>query len=296
MKHLLLTITALSFIACSSKNNQSDAYGNFESTEIIVSSEVTGKIIDMKFDEGTEVSQNQLMCQIDTIPLSLQYDQLVANKTSIQAGIQKITTTIDVQKAQKAVIENDLKRIQNLLKENAATQKQLDDTEGQLNVINRQIDNTTSQLATVQAELKVMDTKIATLKDQINRCKIVAPADGTVLTRLAEQGELLTPGKPVFKMANLKEMYLRAYISGDMLPAIKIGQNVTVLIDADKTSNQTIAGTISWVASSAEFTPKIIQTKKERVDQVYAIKVKVINDGRVKIGMPGEVVFNASAQ
>jgi HlyD family secretion protein len=296
MKYILLTITALSFIACNSKDGQSDAYGNFESTEIIVSSEATGKIVDLQFDEGTEVAQGQFMCQIDTVPLSLQYDQLIANKQSVQAGIQKITTSIDVQKAQKAVIENDLKRTQNLIKENAATQKQLDDAQGQLNVINRQIENTQSQLITIQAELKVMDTKIATLKDQINRCRIVAPTAGTVLTRLAELGELLTPGKPVFKMANLNEMYLRAYVSGDMLPAIKIGQTVTVIIDADKESNQALPGTISWVSSSAEFTPKIIQTKKERVDQVYAIKVKVINDGRVKIGMPGEVVFKAKAQ
>jgi HlyD family secretion protein len=294
--NILLTITITTLISCSSNNKKSDAYGNFEATEIIVASELTGKVIDLQFDEGSTVKEGQMMLLIDTIPLFLQYEQLKASKQSVEAGLQKVYTAIQVQKAQKQVIETDLNRIKKLIKENAATQKQLDDAEGQLNITNKQIDNTSSQLASIQAELNVMDTKIATLADQIKRCKICAPTSGTVLTLLTEKGELLTPGKPVFKMANLDGMYLRAYVSGDMLPSIKIGQNVTVYIDQDKSSNQSLQGTITWISSSAEFTPKIIQTKKERVDQVYAIKVKVNNDGRVKIGMPGEVVFNTNQQ
>jgi HlyD family secretion protein len=291
MKNLIVILFPLIVWGCGNRNQKSDAYGNFESTEITVSAEASGRVLTASFNEGDEIAQGQILCVIDTVPLCLQRDQLLASRQSAQTGVRKVTTSIDVLKAQKQNVERDLVRIKQLKSENAATDKQLDDAQGQLTVIERQIDNTQAQQASVMAEIAVIDSKIASLNDQIARCTVKVPQSATVLNKLVEQGELVTQGKPVAKMANMGQMELRAYISGDMLPQLKIGQTVEVLIDADSKTNASMQGTITWVSSMAEFTPKIIQTKKERVDQVYAFKVTVKNDGRIKIGMPGEVMI-----
>ncbi len=193
--------------------------------------------------------------------------------------------------AQKEILEKDFQRLSNMLKDGAATQKQYDDVEGQMVVIDRQVKSHQAQLNSIVAEVAVVDTQIAALEDQLSRCRVRMPVRGTILQKFNQTGELAVAGKPLAKVADLERLYLRAYVSGNQLPNIKIGQKVTVLIDRDKKTNQSLEGTITWIASSAEFTPKIIQTKEERVDQVYAIKVLVLNDGRVKIGMPGEVKF-----
>jgi HlyD family secretion protein len=291
MKNLIILLLPLVVWGCGNSNHKSDAYGNFESTEVTVSAEVLGRAMAVNFNEGDALTQGHILCIIDTVPLCLQRDQLMASRQSAQTGVKKVSTNIDVLKAQKQIVERDLARLNQLKAENAATAKQLDDAEGQLTVIDRQIDNAQAQLASVLAEVAVIDSKIASMNDQIARCTIVAPITGTVLNKLVEQGELVAQGKPVAKMANLDQMELRAYISGDELPQLKIGQTVDVLIDADHKTNASMQGTITWISSSAEFTPKIIQTKQERVDQVYAFKVTVKNDGRIKIGMPGEVVI-----
>lgn len=289
----LMVLAIATITACGSGNRQSDAYGNFESTEITVSAEVSGKIMDMRVDEGDVVALGDVICLIDTVPLHLQKQQLVASKAAVTTGLRKVTTAIGVHQAQKQMIERDLTRLEQMRAENAATAKQLDDVTGQLDVINRQIDNTRAQMDGIQAEQAVADAKIASLTDQIARCRVVAPQSGSILSKLAETGELVALGKPLVKLANLDEMVLRAYISGDMLPRVRIGSKVTVLIDHDKKHNDTLEGTITWVSSTAEFTPKIIQTKEERVNQVYAFKVMVKNDGRIKIGMPGEVLLGS---
>lgn len=291
MKKPIAILLSIAIWGCGNRNSKSDAYGNFESTEITVSAEASGKITESNFNEGDVVPQGHLLCVIDTVPLYLQKQQLVASRQSAETGLRKVTTAIDVQKAQKQIMEKDLVRLQQLKSDNAATGKQLDDATGQLTVVQRQIENTAAQLASVNAEMAVIDTKIATLNDQLARCRVTAPQAGTVLNKLAETGEVVSTGKPIAKLANLEQMELRAYVSGDMLPYVKIGEQVDVLIDADAGSNATLQGTITWVSATAEFTPKIIQTKKERVNQVYAFKVTVKNDGRLKIGMPGEVIL-----
>lgn len=296
MKKLILAIVPLVLWGCGNGNNKSDAYGNFESTEFTISAEASGKIIESDFAEGDAVPQGKVLCVIDTVPLHLQKLQLEANKKAIETGLRKVTTAIDVLKAQKQIAEKDMARLEQMKAENAATQKQMDDAAGQLSVMQKQIDNTAAQIASIHAEIEVIDTKTASLNDQLARCKVTAPVQGTVLNKLAELGELVGTGKPIAKLANLDQMELRAYVSGDMLPRVKIGQKVTVLIDQTDKTNDTLEGTVTWVSPTAEFTPKIIQTKKERVNQVYAFKVTVKNDGRIKIGMPGEVMLQPLAQ
>lgn len=286
-----LVLSLFVLFACSSGDGKSDAFGNFEADEVLVSAEANGKITDLLFDEGDEIKKGQLLCIVDTIPFQLQKNQLIASKQAALVGLEKVRSTIAVQQSQKRIIEKDVDRVTKMIAAAAATQKQFDDATGQLDVITMQIANTKTQLATVNAEVAVINSKIASLSDQINRCKVVAPQNGVVLVKLSELGEMVGVARPILKMAPLNELYLRAYISGDMLHKVSLGQKVEVLIDLDKTNNQLLNGVVSWISSSSEFTPKIIQTKRERVDQVYALKVKVANDGRLKIGMPGELVL-----
>lgn len=290
-KYISILLVAAFAWGCSGDNGKSDAYGNFEADEVLISSESNGKVIQLKVDEGDKIEKGEVLCMIDTTALYLQKNQLLASRQAALVGLDKVKSAIDVQRTQKKVIEKDVDRITKMINEGAATQKQFDDATGQLNVINRQIINIETQLASVNAEVAVIDSKIASLNDQISRCYIKSPRTGVVLLKLSEEGEMIAVGKPVFKVAPLSEIYLRAYVSGDMLDDIALGQEVNVLFDLDNEENQLVKGKITWISASSEFTPKIIQTKKERVDQVYAFKVKVKNDGRLKIGMPGEVLL-----
>ncbi|MBN2167235.1 MAG: HlyD family efflux transporter periplasmic adaptor subunit [Marinilabiliaceae bacterium] len=291
IKYLSILLVVASLWSCSGNNGKSDAYGNFEADEVLISSESNGKVIQLNVSEGDKVEKGAEICVIDTMALHLQRNQLLASRKAALVGLDKVRSAIDVQKTQKSVIEKDVARITKMIAEGAATQKQYDDATGQLDVVNQQIINTQTQLASVNAEVGVIDSKIASMNDQIARCYIKVPQSGVILLKLAEEGEMVAIGKPVFKLAPLDELYLRAYVSGDMLDDIAIGQQVKVFFDLDEDSNQSTVGIISWISSTSEFTPKIIQTKKERVDQVYAFKVKVKNDGKLKIGMPGEVVI-----
>ena len=176
----------------------------------------------------------------------------------------------------------------------AATQKQLDDIKGQIRIIDKQILNIKTQFTAISKELDVLDAQTAMLTDQLKRCSIKPPTTGTVLETYVKQGELTAPGKPLYKMANLDKLNLKVYVSGAQLPNVKLGQEVEVIIDKTRKENQTLSGIITWISSEAEFTPKIIQTKEERVKLVYAVKVAVINDGSLKIGMPGKIRWQAS--
>ena len=290
IKYLLFMMLPL-VSACHSGEGDPDAYGNFEATEIFVTPEVGGKINQMAFEEGDLLAAGDLMVTIDTVTLLLKRDQLVASKLAAQSKLEQVKASQEVLMAQKEILEKDFQRLSNMLEDGAATQKQYDDVAGQMVVIDRQVKSHQAQLNSIVAEVAVVDTQIAALEDQLSRCRVRMPVRGTILQKFNQMGELAVAGKPLAKVADLERLYLRAYVSGNQLPNIKIGQKVTVLIDRDKKTNQSLEGTITWIASSAEFTPKIIQTKEERVDQVYAIKVLVLNDGRVKIGMPGEVKF-----
>lgn len=286
---LLVTISAFVFLSCSENGKTSDAYGNFEAQEYIVAAEMNGKIVRLQIEEGQKLSAQSSVGLIDTTALYLQKAPLLAQRKTAATATQDIRAQIQVLEEKKKTLLTEKQRIEKLLEDEAATQQQLDKITGEINVIEQQIEQVKVQNSRVLSELEVFDAKIAQINDQIARCKIINPVEGIVLEQYTENNEMAAAGKAIYKVADLSTMYLRVYVSGDQLPSIKIGQKVTVLFDKTKDTNQSIEGEISWIASEAEFTPKIIQTKEERVNLVYAVKVRVNNNGSIKIGMPGEI-------
>lgn len=278
----------VSLTSCNGGGDLADGYGNFEATETTVSAEANGKIQFLDVVEGNLLEKNEVVGVIDTIQLSLKRDQLKAAKQTIYSKSTNVLSQRDVLQEELQVAQNDKKRIESLIKENAATQKQLDDIQGKVRILQQQIKSVETQNAPIINEVKGIEVQIEQIEDQIAKSIVKSPLDGTVLVKYAEPGEVAVFGKPLFKMANLDEMELRVYISETQLPNIKIGQSVTVKID-DVDSMRPYEGTVSWISASAEFTPKIIQTKEERVNLVYAVKIKVKNDGSLKIGMPAEM-------
>lgn len=293
MKNILTIIFASLFIlsGCSKDKQKSDAYGNFEAVETIVSAESSGKINELNVEEGQIIDADKVVGYIDTNQLYLKKLQLVQQKNTVRTKFKNVSAQISVLQEQKRVAIREKERVERLLKDNAATGKQLDDINGNIDVINKQISSIDMQNSTTNEELKGLDVQINQIADQLQKSSITNPVKGTVIIKFAEQGEIVNFGKPLYKIADISIMELRVYVSGSQLPEIKLGQKVKVLIDEGKTNYRTLEGEISWISSKAEFTPKIIQTKEERVNLVYAVKVKVVNDGSLKIGMPGEVMF-----
>lgn len=291
MKKWVIILLLITAVSCSRNGDRSDAYGNFESTEILVSSEASGKLLRFDVEEGWTLEPNTVVGYVDTTQLALKREQLLASQQSIRAKSGNILAQIDVVQEQKKVALIEKERLEGLFKASAATQKQLDDINGQLSVLDKQMVSIESQNASVLSDIRSLESQIRQINDQIQKSIIINPVKGTVLTKLAEPYEVIVFGKPLYKIADLSTMFLRVYVSGDQLPKVKIGDKVNVLIDQSKTENQKLEGEISWISSKAEFTPKIIQTKQERVNMVYAVKVRVANDGSLKIGMPGEINF-----
>ena len=238
-----------------------------------------------------ELKKGDTIALVDTVQLSLKRDEIIAQKKSASTKLDNITAQIKVIEEQKKTSQVDKDRLVKLFKDGAATQQQMDDINGLLAVYDKQISSIETQNAQVLNEDAAFTKQIAQLNDQIKRSLIINPDDGTVLTKYAEANEVVTLGKPLYKIADLSNIYLRIYVSGSQLPQIKLGQKVKVLVDKNEKENKEYEGIITWISSSSEFTPKIIQTKEERVNLVYAVKVKVKNDGTLKIGMPGEVKF-----
>jgi HlyD family secretion protein len=292
MKKIIIPTFLLVILAgCSGRDDLSDAYGNFETKEYLISAEGSGKILELDLDEGAQLTAGQVVGLIDTIPLHLQIVQLKARIKAIHAQKSGVRTQIEVQKTQKQILLKEKKRLENLLKDNAATGKQMDDLMGQLNTLDQQIIATQSNYETIDSEMAAMEAQVKMVEDQLRRNIIVNPMDGTVLEKFAEPYEMAVAGKALYKIADLKSMILRVYISGFQLARVKIGQQAEVLIDHGDEGQQSLEGKVTWISDKSEFTPKIIQTKEERVNLVYAVKVEVLNDGRLKIGMPGEVNF-----
>ena len=282
----MLTIT----LACN-RNDRSDAYGNFEAIEVIIASQANGQIISLTVEEGMKINLGDTIGLIDTVDLFLKKEQLISQEQVVLARLRNIDSQIRVQEQQRKNILVDKERVDNLLKDGAATQKQMDDISGSLDLLSVQILATEVQKDAIRAELATLGTQVKQVEETLSKCNIISPLSGTVLVKFAEAGEITGMGKPVCKMANLDELELKVYISGDQLPYLKLGQAVEVLIDRNQTDLAKLQGTVSWISSKAEFTPKTIQTKKERVNLVYAAKVRVPNDGTLKIGMPGEINF-----
>ena len=284
---LSLLITISSLISCNTYE-KADGYGNFEATEITISAENNGKLLQFEAEEGKLLKKGDFVGYIDTIPLTLKKEQLLISKEIVYSKSKGILSQISVLKAELKTAKISQKRIENLLKENAGTQQQLDVINGKIDVLNQQIRSIEIQNAPVVNELKSLDIQLEQVQDQLQKSNITNPVSGTVLVKYAEPNEIVSFGKPLYKIADLTTMQLRVYVSETQLANIKIGQEIAVKIDEGK-AMKNYTGTISWIAAEAEFTPKIIQTKEERVNLVYAVKIDVKNDGSLKIGMPAEM-------
>ena len=288
MKKIITLLILTSFISCNKNNNKADGYGNFEATEVTISAEAIGKIEYLKLEEGDILEPKTQVGLIDTTQLYFNKQQLIASKSTVFSKSANVLSQTKVLQEQLKTAQIEKKRIQNMFAENAATKRQVDEIDGKVNVILEQIKSVETQNAPIVNEVKSIDVQIEKINDQILKSKIINPIKGTVLTKYAETNEVTAFGKPIYKIADISEMTLRVYISETQLSEIKVGQQVSIKIDAQK-EMKAFPGKISWIASSAEFTPKIIQTKEERVNLVYAVKVNVKNDGSLKIGMPAEM-------
>lgn len=278
-------------IACSNDDDKADAYGNFEATEVMVSAMAQGEILSLTIEEGQQLDADLIVGLIDTVDLSLKKRQLQRGKDAVYTGLVTIKAQQDVLLQQKKNLLVDKNRVDKLYKDGAATQKQRDDISGAMDLLEAQIISTNSQKDRIMAEAQTIDAQIDQVMESLQKCRITNPTSGTILIKYAEAGEVAVMGKPLYKIADLSQMELKVYVSGVQLTHIKLGQDVEVQIDNTKKENSSMKGQISWISSTAEFTPKTIQTKDERVNLVYAVKIRVTNDGSVKIGMPGQVNF-----
>ena len=295
-------------MACNHKN-EFDASGNFTADEVIVSAQQTGQLIAYEVEEGKTLTEGQKVGQINVEVLKLQKEQVEATISSLKEKtlnpadqVALIRSQLEVQRAQLAQQERELMRTQNLVRGGAATQKQLDDLSALIDQLRKQIAVTENQLKVSLTNINSQNRNVLSqeaplqksadaVQVQINQGEIINPIAGTVLVNYALKGEMQTFGKPLYKIANMDTLTLKAYITGDQLPKIKLGQSVTVHTDAGEGKQRSYEGTLTYIANKAEFTPKTIQTKSERANLVYAIKVKVKNDGYLKIGMYGEALF-----
>ncbi len=294
-KYLLFATVITGLSACSEQELKSDAYGNFEAIEYMISSEVSGKIIDFKVEEGENLKKNSIVAVIDTTLLHTQKQLLKATIKATKSKLQNVKPEIAVLNEQKTHLLHEKERLAKLVEGNAATQKQVDDLNSQIKILDKRILATESKVhdinKSILAQISPMEVQLKQVEERIEKSKVVNPIDGQVLSVFKRQGEVAGAGMPLYKIANLSIIELKAYVTGVQLPHIKLDQEVTVLIDDTENTNKSYKGIISWISNKAEFTPKTIQTKEERVNLVYAIKVRVKNDGSMKIGMPGEVVF-----
>jgi HlyD family secretion protein len=279
------------FYSCNNNKEKSDAFGNFESKEIIISSELPGKVIFENLIEGQTIDSGVLVCLTDTTSLYLQKELIKSQKNAAASRFSDIVAQVNVLKEQKRVAEIEKKRIIKLLKDSAATTKQRDEIDGKISVLDKQILQVENQNKNLFDQLKTFDSQINIVDENIHKSHIVNPVKGTVLAKYIEKYEMLTPGKPIYKVANTQNLILRAYISGKQLSDVKLNQKVTVRYDGNSAEMKEIAGIVIRISDKSEFTPKTIQTKEERINYVYFVEVLVDNNGELKIGMPGEVKF-----
>ena len=323
MKKYILLAAIFALSSCNNSDDNYDASGTFEADELMVTAKANGTILQLNVEEGQQLTINEKVGEIDPKNVQLQKEQVVASMDAIDQKtnsalpqIQVLQSQISGQSANVSILQEQLQnavrernRTANLVAKDAATKKQLDDANGQIKVIQKQIIAAQSQLRVLQqqisttkenvsiqnrailSERKPTEKKVEQIDEQLKNNTIESPISGMVLTKYLNQGEFATVGKPIFKMANLDIMTLKTFITGDQLPQLKVGKKVTVLIDAGEGKTKELPGTVYWISSKAEFTPKTIQTKNERANLVYSVKIHVKNDGFLKIGMYGDVKF-----
>ncbi len=289
---ILSTIIILLISSCNKKVDEADAWGNFEATEILISAETSGRILLLPVEEGDILSQDEIVALIDTLLFSMQLDELESSENAIKSNINTISSQNEIFRQQISNLDVNISRIKNMLDDKAATQKQYDDLLGQRAVLEKQIQSNNTRKASVASELAVLESKKDQLRERISRCTVISPSKGNLIQKYAEKGELTAAGKPLAKIADLSVMKLKVYISGAQLAEVKTGDKCRVRIDKGESDYYEYTGQVINISDKAEFTPKIIQTKEERVSMVYAVTIRVDNDGKIKSGMPGEVIFN----
>lgn len=294
MKKIIYIVAVMLIVSCGTKA-EFDAQGTFEATEIIVSAEANGKILLFDIVEGDKVSAHESLGAIDSIQLHLQRRQLLAQQSALLSSRPDVKKQVASLREQITKQKRELRRIDKMLDDGAATTKQRDDVEAHIRVLESQLEATLSTLdkntSTINDNAAAFEAQIASLDDLISKCRIASPVDGTILVKYAEQGELATVGKPLMKVADLDKIFLRAYFTSDQLAKVNLGDEVKVVADFGGDERYDYTGHITWISSESEFTPKNIQTKDSRANLVYAVKISVENDGRLKIGLAGEVVL-----
>ncbi len=292
MKRLFYVLPLLAIVSCNNEPDY-DAQGTFEATEIVLSSEGTGRILSFDVTEGEIINANSVVGVIDSLQLHLQREQLKAQKSALLSSLPDKEKQVASLRRQLAKQRAELQRVNNMLSDGAATTKQRDDIEAQITILEGQLSATLSTLdnntSTINENATALEAQIAALDDRIAKCNISSAVGGTVLIKYAEAGEFTTIGKPLMKVADLENIYLRAYLTSSQLANVNLGDEVSVIADFGGDERYDYKGRVAWISAESEFTPKSIQTKDSRANLVYAVKIAVKNDGRLKIGLAGEV-------
>ncbi len=294
VQYVVAMTGALIMVLSGCGKDEPDAYGNFEAEEVVVSAESPGQLLRFEVEEGKRFAAGAVVGAIDTMQLALQRQELFARRDAARSRTAEVGKQVAVLEAQRGIVRREFQRSQRLLAEQAATAQQVDRAEREYRTLVQQIEATRAAQATAAGDVASIEAQIALLDDRIGRAQISNPISGTVLTKYAERGELLQVGQPLYKIASLDTLTLRAFVSGAQIGAVKLGAVVTVRIDSGGEDNamRELPGRIGWISAQAEFTPTPIQTREERTEQVYAVKVRVPNPGGVlKVGMPGELVL-----
>ena len=292
MKRVIYILATIVAVSCSNEADY-DAQGTFEATEVVISAEGTGRILNFDIVEGEAIESNSTVGAIDSLQLHLQREQLKAQQVALLSSRPDKEKQVASLRSQIAKQRAELQRVENMLRDGAATTKQRDDIEAQIDILEGQLSATLSTIdnntSTINENAAALEAQIAALDDRIAKCRISSAVDGTVLVKYAEEGEFTTVGKPLMKVANLEDIYLRAYFTSDQLSKVNLGYEVTVTANFGGDERYDYKGRVAWISAESEFTPKSIQTKDSRANLVYAVKIAVKNDGRLKIGLAGEV-------
>ena len=292
MKRIVYIVAAMLAVSCGTEA-EFDAQGTFEATEVVISSEAAGRILTFDIEEGMTIEREESIAVIDSVQLHLQRSQLEAQLSALLNSRPDVQTQVSSLREQIATLKVEQRRIENMLRDGAATEKQKDDIDSQIRILESQLSATLSTLntntSTINSNAEAIRVQIAALDDRIAKCRVLSPISGTLLVKYSHQGELATMGKPLVKIADLNKIYLRAYFTSDQLSNIKLGDKVTVTADFGGDERYDYEGRIAWISAESEFTPKTIQTADTRANLVYAVKIAVENDGRLKIGLAGEV-------
>ena len=292
MKRVIYILVAIVAVSCSNEVEY-DAQGTFEATEVVISAEGTGRILNFDIVEGEAIEANSKVGDIDSLQLHLQREQLKAQQVALLSSRPDKEKQVASIRSQIAKQRAELQRVENMLRDGAATTKQRDDIKAQIDILEGQLSATLSTIdnntSTINENAAALEAQIAALDDRIAKCRISSAVGGTVLVKYAEEGEFTTVGKPLMKVANLEDIYLRAYFTSDQLSKVNLGDEVTVTANFGGDERYDYKGRVAWISAESEFTPKSIQTKDSRANLVYAVKIAVKNDGRLKIGLAGEV-------